>query len=540
MGPADCPVPENICELAFCAVGNCGTVAIAPDDNARVDEGSDPPCKATKCNGLGASRVVNDDDNVEDDGDPCTVDTCIAGEPVHASRELGATCATGEIPAGKCDAEATCVECLGPEDCTNLEESNECQTRMCVEGACVLDRKPDGFVLPTQDTGDCQRRVCNGDGAVREEIDDADLPVDGNTCTADACNSGVASNADLADGVSCGAAGVCSGGDCVGCNTAADCGTVPNACVSLACQSNTCQVSYLPFGTEVDADPTDCLTITCGNGGQLNNDPNNGESPSTDGNDCTADTCLGGQASYQNKSQNASCSSMGGAFCDGAGSCVECNSPTQCSNPIGDCERRTCNANQCGVGDRPSGQPSTTQSPYDCQIEICDGMGMSTSQPQNTDLPFDGNQCTNDVCSSGMASNPPASAGTSCTQSGNVCDGSGTCIDCLIDTDCPQGYCEQMKCTARRGPGQVCNRGAMCSSGHCTDGVCCTTACSGTCEACISSKTGQTQGKCARITSNTDPDNECKGGDVCISGVCCPPLSVQAEADPPLCPAAQL
>lgn len=69
--------------------------------------------------------------------------------------------------------------------------------------------------------------------------------------------------------------------------------------------------------------------------------------------------------------------------------------------------------------------------------------------------------------------------------------------------------------------GAVCSSEDDCCSGYCVDGVCCNSACDGTCQACVASKTDSTDGTCANITNNTDPDNECDGiCKVCQSGAC--------------------
>ena len=56
--------------------------------------------------------------------------------------------------------------------------------------------------------------------------------------------------------------------------------------------------------------------------------------------------------------------------------------------------------------------------------------------------------------------------------------------------------------------GKTCASGTECSTGFCTDGVCCNTECKGTCESC-----GQaaTKGTCSPIPEGMDPDVECKG-----------------------------
>jgi len=114
----------------------------------------------------------------------------------------------------------------------------------------------------------------------------------------------------------------------------------------------------------------------------------------------------------------------------------------------------------------------------------------------------------------------PVTAGTdpksSCKDDGSptclnngMCDGLGAC----------QKYSVSTGCTA-----QPCTSGSQCTSGWCYDGVCCNTACSGTCKACSAAKKGfSVDGLCENIKDNLDPDNECgtMGSGLCSSnGVC--------------------
>src|SRR5262249_47728915 len=54
-------------------------------------------------------------------------------------------------------------------------------------------------------------------------------------------------------------------------------------------------------------------------------------------------------------------------------------------------------------------------------------------------------------------------------------------------------------------PGSLCTAGDDCRSGACDDGVCCTAACAGACQTCV---TGT--GACAAVTKADDPDT-CTG-----------------------------
>ncbi|MEZ4219750.1 MAG: hypothetical protein R3B13_02395 [Polyangiaceae bacterium] len=63
--------------------------------------------------------------------------------------------------------------------------------------------------------------------------------------------------------------------------------------------------------------------------------------------------------------------------------------------------------------------------------------------------------------------------------------------------------------------GQACSSDAECESGSCADGVCCTTACDGECQAC--NLPGQL-GICAPHAAGSDPDAEC-AAPACFEGM---------------------
>jgi hypothetical protein len=76
-----------------------------------------------------------------------------------------------------------------------------------------------------------------------------------------------------------------------------------------------------------------------------------------------------------------------------------------------------------------------------------------------------------------------------------------------VDVDCG-GSCPPCEEGAL---GSSCDSDDDCDSGHCPpdDGVCCDTACSLTCEACLGAKTGGRDGTCDFVEVATDPDGEC-------------------------------
>lgn len=70
--------------------------------------------------------------------------------------------------------------------------------------------------------------------------------------------------------------------------------------------------------------------------------------------------------------------------------------------------------------------------------------------------------------------------------------------------------------------GEPCTYDRQCASGFCNaqDSVCCDKSCDSTCEACVASKTGGSDGFCSYILAGTDPDDECPGGECDGFGSC--------------------
>lgn len=73
--------------------------------------------------------------------------------------------------------------------------------------------------------------------------------------------------------------------------------------------------------------------------------------------------------------------------------------------------------------------------------------------------------------------------------------------------------------------GAACTNGSDCSSTFCTDGVCCESSCSGTCESCKIDP-----GKCVPVPDGQNPDNECKPEPLPDAG---PAVEPDADVPPP-------
>jgi hypothetical protein len=145
------------------------------------------------------------------------------------------------------------------------------------------------------------------------------------------------------------------------------------------------------------------------------------------------------------------------------------------------------------------------------------GDGGRTSECEAPEhCPGDDTTCAFRTCEQGTCGVGHAPAETPCTETnGQLCDGMGSCVECLTEAQCSGGaICNAGSCVP---PGSLplgapCTSGGACQSNQCIDGVCCESACTGFCAAC---NLGGTAGSCVHIGDGLDPDNECSGADSC-------------------------
>ncbi len=197
-----------------------------------------------------------------------------------------------------------------------------------------------------------------------------------------------------------------------------------------------------------------------------------------------------------------------------------------------------------GMGLGMSGQPCTT-------VQDCPSVTKCTTM-----------SCNDGSCKAGLV--PP---GTQCNGD-RVCDGSGSCVECVYDSDCngTNPTCEANECISCSdgekngaetgvdcgGPkcapcsGMACMSGNDCPMGlYCVDGVCCDAPCTEQCKACnLNGK----QGKCSTLSKGAEDPGVCEGttacsgynaqcllkngqpcmmdgqciSDICVSGICEP------------------
>ena len=204
-------------------------------------------------------------------------------------------------------------------------------------------------------------------------------------------------------------------------------------------------------------------------------------------------------AACTNASQCASGYCVDGVCCNSActGPCVSCN---QTGSP------GTCAPIAAGVADPRAICVKSDAST--CGLTgVCDGSGGCAKYAVET-------VCTAPSCSGGKLNTAGTCDGLgTCRPPGVVacspyaCSG-GACVrQCTSDSDCASGHtCVNGSC-GPKALGQACAAGSECGSGFCADGVCCATACTGSCRSCALSTS---LGTCSGVALGlVDPHGVC-------------------------------
>jgi len=423
---------DDDCQQRVCLAGLCTTAFAAANTALAVQTPGD--CKRAVCDGLGGVLPqILDSDTPADDTNVCTGEICTNGIPSHPALQAGTVCTQsgGRLCNGSSAAPA-CVGCLAVTNCPGTDTL--CQQRACQDNACVTVNAPAGTAAEADAAGNCHKNVCGSTGNVVSQIDNTDTPAeDGNSCTLGTCNAGTPAQVPVATGTMCAQNNghVCNGtAACVECITAADCPGTDTICRQRTCgANNTCGTVNAAAGIDAEADATgNCHKAVCNGNGGVDSQIDDNDKPAADTNQCTTATCTAGVASQAPVTPGTTCSQGGGKVCSGT-ACVECIVATDCAGTDSACQHRTCTANTCGTAFANAGDPAEADAAGNCHKAVCNGSGGVDSLVDDTDKPVDGNVCTNDVCTAGVATNPTLPAGTICNADNvHVCSGSSaTC-----------------------------------------------------------------------------------------------------------------
>ena len=475
---AQCAGSDTECHTRTCSGNTCGVNNVGAGTATLAQTAND--CLKNQCDGAG--NIVSATDTVDvpvDDGNQCTGETCVGSTPSHPNAAAGSACNQGggtfcngagacvsatcgdgakngsetaiDCGGGTCPACAlgltcnvgsdcasgacaggVCVQCITAATCPGTD--TECHTRTCNANVCGANNAAAGTATSAQVTGDCHTNQCDGAGNIVNTITNGDTPVDdGNQCTSEICTAGVPSHPTQPVDTACnqGGGSFCTaGGACVQCNAATQCAGTDTECHTRTCSGNTCGANNAAAGTVTVAQTAnDCHTNKCDGAGNIVNNVDDTDLPASDSNQCTTETCTAGVTSHPTVPVNTACSQGGGTVCSAGGTCVQCTAAAQCGTNT-ECQTFTCSAaNACVTNNVAVGTPTAAQTPGDCHTNQCDGAGAIAAMVDNSDVVNDGLQCTSDVCTAGVASNPPVAVNTACSQNGGtICDGNGSCV----------------------------------------------------------------------------------------------------------------
>ncbi len=309
LGATDCGLATE-CSAPSCTGGRCGTTFTAAGTAVALQTPGD--CLTVVCDGAGATSTANDDADILDDQNPCTLDGCSMGMGT-VTPQPGIPCGV----SGTCDDQGQCIGCTVPSDCPGMDTF--CQQRTCVANVCGFSYTAADTPLPSgqQTSSDCQTLVCGLTGQILPVEEPTDVFVDGLECTLDQCVGGAVMNPPLSIGSPCSSGGtVCDGmGACVGCNTPADCPDPPAyPCSVAACTMGTC-------GGADAAPGTVCAAPSCAGGVAQLTDVCSGGACVDGGSQACAPYVCGPSACTTSCAGNAGCS--GGFVCDtGLGECT--------------------------------------------------------------------------------------------------------------------------------------------------------------------------------------------------------------------------
>ncbi len=180
---------------------------------------------------------------------------------------------------------------------------------------------------------------------------------------------------------------------------------------------------------------------------------------------CTAEACTLGKCVFPASPAGTACGHDD--FCNGAGQCVECLGAADCDDDS-PCTSDVCSAGSCAHPGAPAGTVCGHGG-------ACDGAG-TCNPPACFEVADcdDDDPCSSELaCTAGICSYGSSSAGTPCGH-GDVCNGAGSCVECLVGTDCDDDLpCTSDVCTAGTCSHPPAANGTSCGhSGTCSAGVC--------------------------------------------------------------------
>jgi len=427
-----------------------------------------------------------------DDGDPCTIDQCDAG---NTCSHMPDPTACADVPETQSDVPEVLTDVPDAEDapaCACPDDGDPCTTDNCDDsGVCVHLADP----LACPDAADIPDTPDSLDAAdAPDQLDPVDAPDEGDSADApdelevsdgedvsdapeeldladapDELDASDAPDAQDVSGCTPQCAGKCGGDD--SCN-----GTCPETCSGNAkCSSGTwtCEISACTVSGDCPSLP--CQFANCTGVGTCNY--TYAIASCDDGDGCTVDDAC----------NNGACSGLAKDCSDGVGCTID-----------------SCSGGNCGHVADDSACPSSG-----CSVQFCDIVNGCDAKSNVIPACDDGDKCTvGDVCSANdaNASCLPGAA-TSC-EDGNAC---------TADACDPASGCINLPVAATCTDGSACTVGDSCAGGACVPGVLnCDDGNVCTDDACAAA------GTCAHVPNSATcgANAGCAAAATCAGGIC--------------------
>jgi hypothetical protein len=431
-----------------------------------------------------------------DDGDPCTINACVAGNCAFPLVE----CPVCQVCAG-----GPCVPDTAQEGLVCGDDGDTCTDQVCRSGACATEIAVgrgcnDGDACTSGD-------VCQADGSCAGTS--IVCPDDGNPCTDQVCRAG-SCNSVVVAGRACDDGNSCTTGDV--CQANGSCAGVPIICDDgEQCVNGNCQ----PICLELQAPCTahnQCCNGLCQ------------DVPGGCGGEGVPQCCVGSGVRCEETCDCCGTNSCVGGICCGNLQGLPCDEQRVC------CDGFQCLGGTC--------QPATCLHTGD----ICNFDNNECCQDQVTNCEFSGDcgdftfprcchpiggTCASDCdCCAGAECRFGVCKDAFCREIPDLCDPQG--LPCCGSAECRQGFLQV-------GVNQCCGlTGADCTnlgllSSSLGQPECCivhelTCGPSGTCEQCR--RVGETCQAGVNGDQTTGQHNCCLGS-ACVNGVCAQPLGCQ-------------
>ena len=367
--PGDACSDMNACTVDSCDQGKCTHVPVK--DGPTMDVPDVPKdCLAPACVGGQVTTVPNDQD-LPDDGNVCTDDTCDNGKPMHTNLASSTNCG----PSQYCDGNGACVGCVNSNQCM---DPGTCKSATCDMGVCKPVNDPSG-------NGCMGNKFCDGGGNCVECVADNNCfgtKICINNSCSTSCTTGVKDGTET--DVDCGGLCMANCANGKGCKNGNDC--ISGICTASKCAAPgpTC-FDGMMNGTESDTDCGGSCALKCAIDDSCNT-----------GADCASTVCTGGVCT----AAGPTCSDT---MKNGAETDVDCGGPTcgPCANTKmcvanTDCLSVSCVTNACAATQCSDGMKNGTETSTDCGGATCLKCGLAKACTANSDC--QSNNCVAMIC----------------------------------------------------------------------------------------------------------------------------------------------